>query len=78
MIRGTNKRRGKKLTVVVERKENGERERGREGVKRRAKRREARIDGTQRRNLVAAAKNVGSDGDTRLIRLSRERGERQG
>lgn len=76
MIRGTNKRRGKKLTVVVERKENRERER--EGVKRRAKRREARIDGTQRRNLVAAAKNVGSDGDTRLIRLSRERGERQG
>lgn len=76
MIRGTNKRRGKKLTVVVERKENGERER--EGVKRRAKRRGARIDGTQRRNLVAAAKNVGSDGDTRLIRLSRERGERQG
>lgn len=76
MIRGTNKRRGKKLTVVVERKEN--RERGREGVKRRAKRRGARIDGTQRRNLVAAAKNAGSDGDTRLIRLSKERGERQG
>lgn len=46
------------------------REGEREGGKKASKAGERGLTG-HRRNLVAGAKNVGSDGDTRLIRLSR-------